>query len=357
MALRKLIAQPKKNAIFEKNIAMPASKNALIRYKTIDRCLRNRYRRWTLDNLIEACSDALYEFEGREENVSKRTIQLDIQMMRSEKLGYNAPIKVVDNKYYIYEDPDYSITESPLAPGDVERMEEAVKVLRQLAGFQEFAGMEDLVGRLQDRVRKTQEKTKPVIFLDKNERLKGLEFITPLHKFITEKKALDITHQGFNAQAQHTFVFHPYALKEYNNRWFLVGYRWKKTGIQSLALDRIISFKESDATYIDNPDFDPEVWFSDVIGVTKTSADKPQVIRFRATKQHAPYIKTKPLHSSQQLIEEAPDGSAVFKLNVIVNNELIRVLIGFGIGIKVLAPESVVSMIKDYLETAAAQYC
>ena len=78
-------------------------------------------------------------------------------MMRSEKLGYNAPIKVVDNKYYIYEDPDYSITESPLAPGDVERMEEAVKVLQQLAGFQEFAGMEDLVGRLQDRVREAQE--------------------------------------------------------------------------------------------------------------------------------------------------------------------------------------------------------
>lgn len=335
---------------------MPASKNALIRYKTIDRCLRNRYRRWTLEDLIEACSDALYEFEGRDENVSKRTIQLDIQMMRSEKLGYNAPIKVVDNKYYIYEDPDYSITESPLAPGDVERMEEAVKVLRQLAGFQEFAGMEDLLGRLQDRVRETQEKSKPVIFLDKNERLKGLEFIAPLHKYITGKKALEITHQGFKALDPHTFVFHPYALKEYNNRWFLVGYRWKKTGIQNLALDRIISFKESDSTFIDSPDFDPEVWFSDVIGVSKTVADKPQIIRFRATKQHAPYIKTKPLHSSQQLIEEAPDGSAVFELNVIVNNELIRVLLGFGMGIKVLSPESVVIMIKENLRIASAQY-
>ena len=41
---------------------MPANKNALIRYKTIDNCLRNRYRRWTLNDLVDACSDALKTF-------------------------------------------------------------------------------------------------------------------------------------------------------------------------------------------------------------------------------------------------------------------------------------------------------
>ena len=75
---------------------MANNKNALIRYKTIDKCLQNRYRKWTLEDLIEACSDALYEYEGKMMNVSKRTIQLDIQTMRSDKLGYNAPIIVVD---------------------------------------------------------------------------------------------------------------------------------------------------------------------------------------------------------------------------------------------------------------------
>jgi len=68
---------------------MALNKNALIRYKTIDKCLQNNYRQWTLDDLIEACSDALFEYEGREVNVSKRTVQLDIQLMRSDKLGYN----------------------------------------------------------------------------------------------------------------------------------------------------------------------------------------------------------------------------------------------------------------------------
>ena len=71
---------------------MPANRNALIRYKTIDNCLRNPYRRWTLEDLVDACSDALYEYEGIDKGISKRTVQMDIQMMRSEKLGYNAPL-------------------------------------------------------------------------------------------------------------------------------------------------------------------------------------------------------------------------------------------------------------------------
>ena len=89
---------------------MPANKNALLRYKTIDKCLRNRARRWTLEDLVEACSDALYEYSGKDEYLSVRTIQLDIQRMRSDELGYNAPIVVRDRKYYTYEDPEYSIS-------------------------------------------------------------------------------------------------------------------------------------------------------------------------------------------------------------------------------------------------------
>lgn len=76
---------------------MPANKNALIRYKTIDNCLRNKYRRWTIDNLVDACCDALYDMEGITKGVSLRTVQADLQIMRSDKLGYNAPIDMMAN--------------------------------------------------------------------------------------------------------------------------------------------------------------------------------------------------------------------------------------------------------------------
>ena len=110
--------------------AMPINKNALLRYKTIDRCLRNKYRRWTLDDLVDACSDALYEMEGITNGVSVRTVQADIQMMRSDKLGYNAPIEVYDNKYYRYKNPDYSITVLPIADDTYELLVKAIKMIR-----------------------------------------------------------------------------------------------------------------------------------------------------------------------------------------------------------------------------------
>jgi len=108
---------------------MPANKNALIRYKTIDRCLRNRYRKWTLDDLVEACSDALYDLEGIDKGISKRTVQADIQIMRSDKLGYYAPIEVYDNKYYRYSDPNYSINEVPISSEDYETVLKTISLL------------------------------------------------------------------------------------------------------------------------------------------------------------------------------------------------------------------------------------
>ena len=108
---------------------MPANKNALIRYRTIDRCLRNRYRRWTLDDLVDACCDALLDMEGITKGVCARTVQMDIQIMRSDKLGYNAPIVVYDKIYYTYADPDYSITEMPLSMDDCKLIKEAITLL------------------------------------------------------------------------------------------------------------------------------------------------------------------------------------------------------------------------------------
>ena len=108
---------------------MPVNKNALIRYKTIDNCLRNRYRRWTLDDLVEACSNALYDMEGITKGVCARTAQMDIQIMRSDKLGYNAPIEVYDRIYYKYADPDYSITEMPLSIEDCKLIKRAIILL------------------------------------------------------------------------------------------------------------------------------------------------------------------------------------------------------------------------------------
>ena len=122
-------AERENGRIINRERTMPANKNALIRYKTIDNCLRNRYRRWTLDDLVDACSDALYDMEGITKGVCTRTVQMDLQIMRSDKLGYNAPIVVYDKIYYTYADPDYSITDMPLSMDDCKLLKEAITLL------------------------------------------------------------------------------------------------------------------------------------------------------------------------------------------------------------------------------------
>ena len=81
---------------------MPVNRNALIRYRTIDKCLQNRRRKWTIEDLIDACNDALFEYEGIEKGCQYAYHRLDLNAMRSDKLGYNAPIIVTDKKYYSY---------------------------------------------------------------------------------------------------------------------------------------------------------------------------------------------------------------------------------------------------------------
>lgn len=131
---------------------MPANKNALIRYKTIDRCLRNRYKRWTIDDLVDACSDALYDMEGITKGVSVRTVQGDIQMMRSDKLGYNAPIEVYDNKYYRYADPSYSISDSPLNADDYELVEKAVTLINEVSGDNTLKELKIVLSKLKGKL-------------------------------------------------------------------------------------------------------------------------------------------------------------------------------------------------------------
>ncbi|WP_075558113.1 WYL domain-containing protein [Parabacteroides timonensis] len=336
---------------------MPVNRNALIRYKTIDTCLRNRYRQWTLEDLIDACSDALYEYEGIDKGISRRTVQMDIQMMRSEKLGYNAPIIVYDNKYYTYEDPGYSITNTPLSEQDLKVMSEAVEVLRQFTGFSYFSGMGEIVSRLEDHVTSARQKTVPVIDFEKNENLKGLDYLDIIYHAIVDKQAISLKYRSFKARSASTFIFYPYLLKEYRNRWFVFGKKKGADGLFNLALDRIHYLEVLEKEhYRENNLFDMETFFDPVVGVTRNIGSKPQLVRFWVNPENAPYVQTKPIHKSQKQVEHSDDGSMVFEIEVIINQELQRELFGFADGIRVLSPQSLVDFMTRKLNQAAKRY-
>ena len=336
---------------------MPINRNALIRYKTIDNCLRRRHVKWTLDDLITACSDALYEYTGVDKIISRRTIQLDIQMMRSGSLGAPAPIEVYENRYYRYKDPDYSFTDSPLTDDDLKLMGDTVEMLRQFGGFSAFAGMEDVLGRLEDHVSSMRHKRRPVILLEKNDDLRGLKYIEPLYKAIIAKTPVKIIYKSFKSRDMQKFIFSPYFLKEFRNRWFVYG--WKKGAgmIFNLALDRIHEMGAAPGeVYQENTVIDPDTFFDNLIGVTKNISDKAHKVRFWAAPGQVPYIETKPLHKSQFVVQRNDDGSAIFQMEVVLNYELEKDLLGFGEGVKVLAPRQLVHNMSKRLRQAAENY-
>lgn len=334
---------------------MPINKLALIRYKTIDNCLQNRFRKWTLNDLVEACSEALYEYEGITKGVSVRTVQLDIQTMRSEKLGYNAPIIVTDKKFYSYEDKNYSITNNPLTSQDLDTLSEVVEVLKQFKGFGYFQELNGMVTRLEDKLYKQQHKGKSYIEFEKNELLKGLEFIDPLHKNIINKQVVKINYRSFKAAASQEITFHPYLLKEYRNRWFVMGVNNKAKAVMILALDRIESLQNFSGEKYYKPAFDVMTYFSDSIGVSKMPGQKPIVVVMKIEKEHAPYIITKPIHESQKILKEEKDGT-IFSIEVIWNFELEREILGFGEHLVVLAPKRMASKIQHRIKNTISNY-
>lgn len=337
---------------------MPINKLALIRYKTIDNCLQNRFRKWTIEDIVEACSDAIYEYEGITKGVSLRTIQLDIQNMRSEKLGYNAPIIVTDKKFYSYEEKNYSITNIPITGQDLMLLGEVVGVLKQFKGFTYFGELTGMITKLEDKLYNHKNKGKSYIDFEKNELLKGLEFIDIIHKAIINKKTLTITYKSFKAKAASDLIFYPHLLKEYRNRWFVLGILKKGMTLLNLALDRIEKIKiNDDEKYLDNAQIDVHTFYNDTIGVTKLKNQSPQLIVMRIDKTNAPYILTKPLHSSQKILKESEqEESMIFSIEVVWNFELEREILGFGESIRVLSPKRLVRRIYSRLKRSAENY-
>lgn len=335
---------------------MAINKLALIRYKTIDDCLKNRFRKWTLDDIIEKVAKTLYELEGITTGVSKRTIQADIQLMRSDKLGYNAPIIVQDKRFYAYEDSNFSITKAPINNTDVDKMKEIVGVLKQFNAFNYFDEMSDMIARLENNLYKSTKQSGNNIQLEGNKLVKGLECIPPLYQSILNKTALLIAYKSFKAKEAQQQIYYPYLLKEYRNRWFLITKSKKSPQLLTLALDRIVEFQE-----LPNEDFKPyqgvdfDRYFNDTIGVTKSEKDRAQKVILEFDNYHAPYVITKPIHDSQVILSKN-EKTTTFRIDVVLNYELEREILGFGECVRVLAPRLLVHKIKKRLASANRQY-
>ena len=177
-----------------------------------------------------------------------------------------------------------------------------------------------------------------------------------LYQAIVKEICLSITYQAFKARQASTLTFHPFILKECNNRWFVVGKKDQTSPILTLALDRIQKIEVDLSTPYIQEDFNGEKYYQNTIGVTVLSERHLKEIVLKIDRSNAPYVLTKPFHTSQQVLEKLPDGSILIQLYIHINYELERLILGFGESIEVIKPRILRSSIRRKLQKALEGY-
>ena len=319
---------------------MSTNKNATIRYQALDRCFRDFFHRYFIDDLIERCEEALYDYNGINNGVSRRQIFEDIKFMESEA-GWSIPLdRFKEGKavYYRYAEKDFSINKQPLTDEEAQQLETAILTLKRFKGLPCNEWIEEVVSKLECKFH-LKGNHQNIIGFQQNEQLKGLHFLSPIIDAITHQQVLIIEYHTYrNGGRDISFTLHPYYVQQYNNRWFLIGKDQEEGELNNIALDRILELQKcEDIPYIPNTDIDFEHYFDDVIGVSiprENPAKEKLVIRI--DKERFPYVTSKPIHASQQVISEA---EGLISLEVIPNLELDQQLLSFGKDIEIISPQ------------------
>lgn len=306
------------------------NKYSMLRYKVLDSCFRNRRKRYYIDDLVDACNDALYD--AYNVGVSERQVREDIRYMESD-LGYSAPIERGRDGhcvYYRYRDSNFSIIDMPLSQREMELLTDTISMLSRFKGMTTYNWINETIAKLNE-VFQFDEHAVGAVSFSQVENLKGLEFFSPLFDAIVNKQTVLLNYKPYNKKVRERVVY-PYQLRQYNNRWFLVGHEPRvreHINIMVYALDRIESFQlQPDVVYEDYDGSDLDEVFKDIVGVSVPQGGTMQKIILKAKSTAADYIKTKPFHRSQVILEEDEDYT-IFELNVMVNYEIETQLITF----------------------------
>ena len=311
--------------------------------------LDNRLRtgNYTWQGLADACKDAL----ALEQPPSRRTILSDIEYLRDTCA---APIPKGQATYY-YTDRSFSIANLPLSMAQTKDVINALDILKssgQLAMFESLHAS-FMTPKIQKNAAYFVKQKQPIAF-DPVNIVEGMSFLSPLYQAILEESAIELAYQSFKAVEPKHLIFHPYFLKEYNQRWFLFGLNDTSQLIENRPLDRIKGVVRSTLAYKPCP-VDFEDYFRNLVGVSRTEQSIIEKICLRFAHKRARYVETKPIHTSQRKIADTAKG-VFFEFDLIINQELEAKILEFGEDVCVMSPDTLKISIINILNSALDNY-
>lgn len=337
---------------------MPINKSAFTRYNIIDRLIRSTTKPYpTKEELRKACEEKLFgSINGS--NISLSTIDKDIYAMKNEP-EIEAPIVFCKiNKGYCYTDPNYSLS-TPLTEDDIEAIKLAFSTLYQFKDSEIFKHLEYAIEKISTRLSISKDlRDKSIndyVQFETVPFFKGSCYLGTILNAIKNKNTITFIYEKFDDNKIETRIIDPYLLKEYSNRWYVIGYNHEKKVILTYGLDRISELKTLNKTYSIKADFSAEKIFKHSFGITSFFDTEPEIVILSFTPLQGKYIKTQPLHSSQIILTDN-DKEFVISLKVLITYELIQHILSYGDEVKVIKPASLSKKVKTILNGAIKSY-
>ena len=327
---------------------MPVNKNAYERYRIIDKTIRSKRFVASRQRILEQLNDELL-------TITDNQLSKDIAYMQTHK---QAPIKF-DRKIggYVYTEPNYSFEHNAITDDDKWVLDFANATMNAYGNSNLVIQFDGLVNKLitgssQQKSNLTQ--GSDFIVVEKNTNAIGYEYLYILYQNIIEQKVMIIQYHPFGREnKKHTLS--PYLLKQYRNRWYVIGYAHEKEKTLVFALDRIKELDSSKIKYFIDTNFNTEEYFKYSFGVTHNYNLLPEKVRLWFNANNKEYILSQPLHHSQQIIENTNE-YAIVEITVLITWELKAMILGYSNGIKVMAPTSLQESIATELQSAAELY-
>ncbi|WP_301048619.1 YafY family protein [uncultured Phocaeicola sp.] len=330
---------------------MAHSKNALIRQRVLDRCLRGP-KHYTLKEMMDKCNDAL-EFAGFNTISSKNTILSDFSDIERDFPG----AKIMHNQvgryvYYWYEDPDFSVYNIPIDDDGMAKLAQTISILSKFEGMPNFDWVDDMIDhfKLSLDIPTTKES---VVAFDDNPMLHNRTHFSTLFSSIVTEQPLAITYEPFGKEPK-VYKIHPYFLKQFNNRWFLFcAVDGKQGRLYNFPFDRISNIEKAFIPFVPNTTYNFDELFKNIVGVSNLF-DEPEIIQFKVSSESVNYIVSKPILPCQKQIPSNEE--IIFEIKTVINRELIQLLLSYGSAITVLKPQRLIDEITSSLKKNLENY-
>ncbi len=304
---------------------MSKNKNQLARFRRIHELLS--LRKGTVvkpDEFCRAC------------DISRRTLDNDIAYMRDE---FEAPI-IWDKRQhgYCYERPFDLAAQIALNMEDVHRLHVAVETLAQFEHLDVFRDLRETVEKIRKGVSGWVRNTgaaKAIYF--EPVQYTGTEHLPVLLRAIEERRRVNFEYQSFTKDQPGVCTLDPYCVRQYDQRWYVVGHSPQYDYLKPFALERICGKPELTKHIFEAPDFKPEQYFQHIYGMHTEPEEHAEEVILRFSPLQARYFVSRPFHP-YHLVDEHPDGSITVRLHVCITIELIRKLASYGNEAEVITP-------------------